>query len=190
MPTPSCLRPNRLHEVAILVTRMSKVHPTALLPAALLGVVISACASEKPVAPADVAPVISAVVHAVDSVVGPRDSLAIDPRILLRPRMWRRAAVITDWPEGNLAAAINPSHPRLELGMLAFVCPVRRPECSATRQRAVLALGQPVLRRDTAVVEALYASRAPDDRVTQLHWLWFALRQSNSWRIVKRSRLD
>jgi len=190
VPTPSCLRPNRSREVAILVTRMSKVCPTSLLPAALLAVVISACASEKPVAPADVAPVLAAAARAVDSVVGPKDSLAIDPRILLRPRRWRRAAVITDWPEANLAATINPSHPRLELGMLAFVCPVRTPACSATRQRAVLALGEPVLHRDTAVVEALYASRGSDDRVTQLHWLWFALRQSNSWRIVKHSRLD
>ena len=190
MPTTSCLRPNRSREVAILVTRMSKVCPTSLLPAALLAVVISACASEKPVAPADVAPVLAAAARAVDSVVGPKDSLAIDPRILLRPRRWRRAAVITDWPEANLAATINPSHPRLELGMLAFVCPVRTPACSATRQRAVLALGEPVLHRDTAVVEALYASRGSDDRVTQLHWLWFALRQSNSWRIVKHSRLD
>ncbi|HEY6829040.1 MAG TPA: hypothetical protein VI259_19405 [Gemmatimonadaceae bacterium] len=172
------------------MTRMSKAYPASLLPAALLAVVISACASEKPVAPADVAPLLAAVVHTVDSVVGPRDTLAIDPRILLRPRMWRRGVVITDWPEANLAAAINPSHPRLDLGMLAFVCPVRTPGCSATRQRAVLALGEPVLHRDTAVVEALYASRGSDDRVTQLHWLWFALRQSNSWRIVNHSRLD
>lgn len=171
------------------MTPISKAYRASGFPVAMLAV-ISACTAEKPVAPADVAPVLAAVVHAVDSVVGPNDSLAIDPRILLRPRMWRRAAVITDWPEANLAASINPTHPRLELGMLAFVCPVRTPGCSATKQRAVLALGAPELRQDTAVVEALYAGRAPDDRVKQLHWFWFAVRRRNAWRIVKHTMLD
>ncbi len=169
---------------------MSNACRRSSLPVAVLAVVISACASEKPVAPADVAPVLAAVVHAVDSAVGPKDSLAIDPRILLRSTMWQRKAVITDWPEAHLAASINPAHPRLDLGMLAFVCPVRTPGCSATKQRPVLALGAPVLHRDTAVVEALYAGRGPDDRVNQMHWFWFAVRQRNSWRVVKHTTLD
>jgi hypothetical protein len=160
----------------------------------VLAVVASACASEKPVAPADVPTVIAAVVHAVDSAVGPKDSLAIDPRMLLRENVFqsffRRKQAITDWPEANLAATINPRHPRLDLGMLAFVCPVRTPGCSATRQRPVLALSAPMVKRDTAVVEALYAGRNSDDRIDQIHWLWFAIRQAGAWRVVKHTVLD
>lgn len=172
----------------VTVKRMSNAYRT-LLPIAAIALVTSACAREKPVPPADVAPVLAAVVHAVDSAVGPKDSLAIDPRILLRPTMWRRKSAITDWPEANLATAINPRHPRLELGMLAFVCPVRAPGCSATKQRAVLALATPVLRRDTAVVEALYAGRGSDDTVNEVHWLWFAVRKDGAWRIVRHTTL-
>ena len=165
------------------------MRPTTLLTIAVLSVVVAACAPETPVPPGDVAPMLAAVVHAVDSVVGPKDSLAIDPRILLRPTMWRRKPVITDWPQANLASVINAQHPRLELGMLAFVCPVRTPGCSATKARPVLALGTPVLQRDTALVETWYAARAPDDRVTELHWLWFIVRQKSGWRIVKHTTL-
>lgn len=157
---------------------------------ALTALLTSACSRDKPVPPADVAPVLAAVVHAVDSVVGPKDSLAIDPRILLRPAMWGRKPVITDWPEASLATAIGPGHPRLELGMLAFVCPVRAPGCSATKQRAVLALGAPMLQRDTAVVEALYAGRAADDRVNELHWLWYLVRRDGAWKIAKHTTMN
>ena len=92
-----------------------------MLPICLLAVLNFACASEKPVASADVAPVIAAVVAAVDTAVGLKDSLPIDPRILLRRTMWRRKPVTTAWSESELAATISPRHPRLELGMLAWL---------------------------------------------------------------------
>ena len=161
-----------------------------MLPISLLAVLNVACASERPVPSADVAPVVAAVVAAVDSAVGVKDSLPIDPRILLRRTMWRRKPVATAWSESQLAATISPRHPRLELGMLAFVCLVRAPGCAATRERAVLALSEPVLHRDTVLVETAYAARRRDDSINELHWLWFAIRKGGSWRVVKRTTLD
>jgi hypothetical protein len=162
----------------------------SLIGSIVLASVCTGCKSPKPVPAADVAPVIAAVVSAVDSVVGPKDSLAIDPRILLPARNWRRKPVITDWPQADLVLAINPTHPRLDLGMLAFVCAVRTPGCSATRTRSVLALGMPTIDGETVRVEAIYAARRPDDSVTQIHWLWFAVRKDSVWRVVKHTTLD
>ena len=163
---------------------------SSLVPTAALAAMISACATEKPVPAADVAPVLAAVVHAVDSVVGPRDSVAIDPRILLRPAMWRRKPESTAWSEGQLAATISPRHPRLELGKMAFTCPVRTPGCVATKDLPVLALSTPVLVRDTVMVEAMFAGRTADEHVSELHWYWFAVRKDSSWRVVKHTRIN
>jgi hypothetical protein len=168
----------------MLRRKLSSLLPIAALTAA------TACASEKPLPPADIAPVLAAVVHAVDSAVGPKDSLAIDPRILLRPSTFGRKQVATAWSEGELAATISPRHPRLELGKMAFTCPVRTPGCVATKELPVLALSSPVLVRDTVMVEALYAGRNSDDRVNELHWLWFAVRKDSTWRVVKHTTLD
>ena len=164
--------------------RLSSLPPIAALAAA------AACGSEKALPPRDVAPVLAAVVHAVDSAVGPKDSLAIDPRVLLRQSAFGRKPESTAWSEGELAATISPRHPRLELGKMAFTCPVRTPGCVATKDLPVLALSAPVLVRDTVMVEALYAGRNSDDRVSELHWLWFAVRKDSAWRVVKHTRLD
>jgi hypothetical protein len=154
-----------------------------------IGVVSSACTSEKPVLPADVAPVLAAVVAAVDSAVGIKDSLAIDPRILPPRSHWRWKQVATAWSEGELAATINPRHPRLELGKMAYTCPVTTPGCVATKSLPVVALSTPVLQRDTVVVEAAFAGRGSDDMVNEIRWLWFAVRKDSSWRVVKHTTM-
>jgi hypothetical protein len=159
-----------------------------LLPIAAAAVVISACASEKPVAAVDVAPVLAAVVHAVDSAVGPKDSLAVDPRILPSRSTWRWKQVATAWSEGELAATISARHPRLELGKMAYTCPVATPGCVATKNLPVVALSMPMLRKDTAVVEAAFAGRGSDDMVNEVHWVWFAVRKDSSWRVVRNGR--
>ena len=169
--------------------RDQKLSPS-LASIVVVAAVVSACASEKPVPPGDVAPVLAAVVHAVDSAVGPRDSIAIDPRILPRPSMLRRKPVSTAWSEGEPAAAISPRHPRLELGKMAFSCPVSSPECVATKELPVVALSMPVVRRDTVMVEARYAGRAADQMVNRVHWLWFAVKKDSAWTVVKHTALD
>ena len=149
-----------------------------------------ACASEKPVPSTDVAPLLAAVVRSVDSAVGRRDSLAIDPRILPTPSTARVKRSSTVWSEGELAASIGPRHPRLELGKMAFACPVVTPGCVATKELPIIVLATPMLARDTAVVEAVFAGRRPDDAVTEIRWLWFAVKKDNSWRVVKHTTLD
>lgn len=155
-----------------------------------MGVAGSACTSEKPVPPTDVAPVLAAVVAAVDSAVGIKDSLAVDPRILPPRSSWRRKQVATAWSEGELAATISPRHPRLELGKMAYTCPVATPGCVATKSLPVVALSMPVLERDTVVVEAKFAGRGADEMVSELHWIWFAVRKDSVWRVVKHATLD
>ena len=166
---------------------MARLDGSSFVAIAVLALVISACTPEKPVASRDVAPVLAAVVSAVDGAVAPFDSLAIDPRILPRPSIWRRREVSTVWSEGELAATISPRHPRLELGKMAFTCPVISPGCVATRNLPVLVLSMPVLRRDTVVVESAYASRGSGDMVNEIRSLWFAVRKDSSWRVVKHT---
>src|SRR5262245_26941780 len=164
---------------------MAKLDRSSFVAIAVIAPILTACTPEKPVAGRDVAPVLAAVVSAVDSAVGAKDSLAIDPRILPRPSIWRRKPVATVWSESELAAAISPRHPRLELGKMAYTCPVITPGCVATRSLPVVALSMPVLQRDTVVVEAAYASRRSDDMVNEIHSLWFAVRKDSTWRVVR-----
>ena len=172
------------------VIGMSNAYGRSLLPIAVCVVVAAACTSEKPFPPADVAPVIAAVVRAVDSLVGPTDAFAIDPRILPPRSTLGRKQVSTVWSEGELSRAISPRHPRLDLGKMAFTCPVIEPGCVATKDRPVIALSMPVLARDTAVVEARYANRGSDDMINKVHLVWFAVRKDSSWRVVKHTTLD
>ena len=171
---------------------MSNAYQRSLLPIIACAVVAVACSSAKPVPPADVAPVLGAVVRAVDSVVGQTDAFAIDPRILptRSTRGAGRKQVSTVWSEGELSRAISPRHPRLDLGKMAFTCPVGTPGCVATKDRPVIVLSMPVLARDTAVVEARYANRSSDDMINEVHLAWFAVRKDSSWRVVKHTTLD
>jgi hypothetical protein len=169
---------------------MSNAYQRSLLPIIACAVVAVACSSAKPVPPADVAPVLGAVVRAVDSVVGQTDAFAIDPRILPTRSSLGRKQVSTVWSEGELSRAISPRHPRLDLGKMAFTCPVGTPGCVATKDRPVIVLSMPVLARDTAVVEARYANRSSDDMINEVHLAWFAVRKDSSWRVVKHTTLD
>ena len=169
---------------------MSKAHGRSLLPIAVCVAMTAACASEKPVPPTDVAPVLGAVVHAVDSVVGPTDAFAIDPRILPSRSTFGRKQASTVWSEGELSRAVSPRHPRLDLGKMAFTCPVGAPGCVATKARPVIVLSMPVLARDTAIVEARYANRGSDDMINEVHLVWFAVRKDSSWRVVKHATID
>ena len=171
------------------MTRMSNAYQRSLLPIIACAVVAVACSSAKPVPPADVAPVLGAVVRAVDSVVGQTDAFAIDPRILPTRSTLGRKQVSTVWSEAELSRAISPRHPRLDLGKMAFTCPVGAPGCVATKDRPVIVLSMPVLARDTAVVEARYANRSSDDMINEVHLAWFAVRKDSSWRVVKHTTL-
>ena len=158
------------------------------VPAAGIVLVSSACASQRPLPGSDVAPVLAAVVAAVDSAAGQKDTLAIDVRILPGRRAWHGDGA--RWSQGELSAAISPRRPSLDSAKNALPCQVQDSGCSATTTRAVVALSRPVIERDTVVVEAMYGGRGSDHMISYVHFLWFLVNKGGAWRVVGHKTLD